>query len=279
MLNEIYQAERNRASLTNPGLWQALTFAREQERISHGDLRQLSEPELEGKMKTWRIWVNSAKSLSNTAWSTGEATEFLREARGVIAMYYYHPVVWEAADKMKIDSDGHEYQMAAEMCRDEAKYWLAVGLLLGNPQIRQRAIQSLDEAVILAEKETSAGALATMEREIIKKQEGEQIDWEEFTAAYNIVLQLREKAGGCDRVAAISWEYCKQSVQTGKFKELTDGWTNLHQATAQTGASWIKYPVKELVEWGVSVSRRITRYQIPNEVKSELAEQFGFAGQ
>lgn len=39
----------------------------------------------------------------------------------VVEQYYYDDHAWQVAKDMKVDVSGSEYQMAAEMCRNDGK--------------------------------------------------------------------------------------------------------------------------------------------------------------
>src|SRR3990170_1203570 len=163
---EIYQVEARRVKGGKANLIAALEDARSNGEVDEAEIARLPLEELADKMRCWRIWAVTALSLANGEWSGKRAANFLREARDVIGVYYYNETVWERAKQLKTDAEGHEYQMAAEMCRDEGKYWLKVAGLLGNPVLVQRAIESFKEAIGLAETGTSAQALATLEKEL-----------------------------------------------------------------------------------------------------------------
>jgi hypothetical protein len=265
---EIYEAEAARASHKKPGLWKALARARKNGAVDLEEISHMPTDQLADLMRWWRIRVDSAKSLANGEWSGRVAVGLLREVHGVIQTYYYHSHAWQVAKDLKYDKEGHEYQMAAEMCRDEAKYWLAVGLLLGNSVVRQRAIQSLEEAVRLADAGTSAQALAVMELEMIS---GKRMNFVRFSHAFDTVVRLAPVAGGADRLAAASWEYMKGSMRAENILEFQRGLGYLCLACAEKRILWTQYPKNEMAKNILAVSRRLTGWNLPKE---ELIREF-----
>ena len=264
---EIYQVEARRVKGGKANLIAALEDARSNGEVDEAEIARLPLEELADKMRCWRIWAVTALSLANGEWSGKRAANFLREARHVIGVYYYNETVWERAKQLKTDAEGHEYQMAAEMCRDEGKYWLRVGAFLGNPLLIDKAIESFEETISLAETGTSAAALAMIERETAKRTKGQGVDFTQIRQAFTTVVDLSPRVGGWDRMAAVSWMYIKEAVFSGNFKDSLMGVRNLRIACNQLDKGWLQYPRNELLTGVMGISRRMTRGDV-------YAEQF-----
>lgn len=252
----IYQTELERVK---GDAQKAVEDARENAAISPEEIKNLSSEELMNKMRLWRIWAVALMSLHKKEWDGMQAAEYLFEARDLFTTYYNHPGVKEAARAMKTDPKGHEYQMLAEMYRDKGKYYLYAAGLTGNTLFINKAINSFNEAILSAKKDTSAWAVATMEKEIAKRRKEEKIDFNIFKDAYQIAVSLSPQAGGWDRMAAVSWWYVKESLLAGKWEDLRLGLDNLQKATQELGVNWIKkYPLGEISASLLGISRRIT---------------------
>src|SRR4030067_170146 len=158
-------------------------------------------------------------------------------------------------------------ELAAEMCRDEGKYWLRVGAFLGNPLLIDKAIESFEETISLAETGTSAAALAMIERETAKRTKGQGVGFTHIRQAFTLVVDLSPRVGGWDRMAAVSWMYIKEAVFSGNFKDSLMGVRNLRIACNQLDKGWLQYPRNELLTGVMGISRRMTRGDV-------YAEQF-----
>lgn len=259
----IYQAEAKRVKGPTK---EALESARERGAIDPETISSLPPEELADKWRWWRIWTVTLLSLYRGEWNGQKAADYLLEARNVIKTYYCNQDAWERAKTLKTDAEGHEYQMAAEVCRDEGKYFLCAASLTGNNVFVKEAIVSFEEAISLAEKGTSAWAVAIMEKEISQKQGGQPINWEIFRKAYETIVKLAPQAGGWDRMAAVSWWYTKEALWAGKKKELQLGLENLKRASHELGINWIKkYPLQEIVSSLFTVTRRVTARGISSD--------------
>ena len=117
----INQAENNRVSGDFQG---AIELASVHGKLSSIEIASKLDEELHDIMRLWRIWELSILSESQKSLGGKQSARFLRDARNVVERYYYDPHAWEVAKEMKVDASGNEYQMAAEMCRDEAKLHL-----------------------------------------------------------------------------------------------------------------------------------------------------------
>ena len=255
---EIYQAEAQRVSGKRKNQIVALVKARTEGSIDPKSIKTTPIEVLADRMRWWRIWEVTAQSLASGEWSGKTAAEFLFEARDVLKVYYYHPEAWKVARVLKNDAEGHEYQMAAEMCRDEGKYWLKVAGLLGNPVLVQRAIESFKEAIGLAETGTSAQALATLEKELAVRISGGKAEINKVREAYKTVAELAPRAGGWDRAAAAAWIYMKEAIWVGSARDIQMGLNGLRTTCNRLNKSWLEYPNKELLQSLMNVSRRAT---------------------
>lgn len=145
------------------------------------------------------------------------------------------------------------------MLRDKGRYCLCLASLTGNSTFVNQAKEYFEQAIQEANIYSSAWAVATMEMSIAQRQLGIPIDWRTFTQAYQIIDELKEHAGGWDRLAAVSWWYTKEAFIAGKRQELEQGLTKLQSATKNFKTNWIlKYPLKEIFSSLFGLSRRIT---------------------
>lgn len=259
----IYQAEIKRVKGPKR---EALEMAREHGRVSPETIGILPREKLVDLMRWWRIWAVTLMSLHKGEWGGGQAAEYLLEVRDVFQTYYDHPLVIRAAEEMRTDPEGHEYQMAAEMSRDKGRYCLYVASLTGNSVFLNQAAGHFDKAVREAEQGTSAWAVATMEKEVTNRRLGKGVDWETFTLAYQTAVALSPQAGGWDRMVAVSWWYVKEALLAGRREELRSGLENLEKASQERGINWIlQCPLKDLVSSLLGISRRATARGIPSD--------------
>jgi len=230
--------------------------------ITDEEINEATKPELIRLMQIWRICVVDLLNHSTRTWSGKKAAKFLSEAKNIFVQYYNNsPVINEEAEAMKTDPENPEveYQMKVEMLRDKGKYCLNVAELTGNEHFVGLAIGYFQEAVVAAEKDTSAWAVATMEEEMAKKQLGEKIDWTRFKVAYQTAIQLSPHAGGWDRKAAVSWWFTKEASMAGRQEDLRLGLVNLRSACKEGKVSWItRYPIKDVSKFIMRISRRLT---------------------
>ncbi len=252
----IYQAEMKR--VMDPAR-EAIENAQQNASIPLEELAHLSSEEMIDVMRLWRIWAVTLMTLHKKEWNGKRAAEYLYEAREVFRTYYYNPTVLEAASAMKTDPEGNEYQMLAEMNRDQGKFYLYAAGLTGESFLTAIACQCFEEAIKNAEEGTSAWAVATMEREIAGKKIKQEIDFDIFREAYETAVYLSPRAGGWDRMAAVSWWYVKESLWAGRKSDLELGLRNLRKASQELGINWLKkYPLNEVSITLLGVSRRIT---------------------
>jgi len=148
--------------------------------------------------------------------------------------------------------------MKAEMCRDQGEWWQRWAHLTGNPECLERAIRCYNKAIETATEGSSARAVATMEREIVKRQRGKKINWGVFSSAYIKVVELSPKAGGWDRKAAFSWWYTREAILAGRLEEIKQGLNNLREACQKGKTPWIKYPLKEIIQLLLFKAQRST---------------------
>ncbi|HEY5600918.1 MAG TPA: hypothetical protein VIK81_02405 [Patescibacteria group bacterium] len=205
---------------------------------------------LANKMRAWRIWVVTLLSESQKTLDGEKSSQILYEAEKVIGRLYHHEVVKEKALEIKTDPSGNEYQMAAEMLRDEGKYYLYLARLTSNPLHLDQVISAFDAAIGVSEKGTSTNALATMEREIAKRENGEKMDFFNFKRSYFQVLTLSDGAGGDDRAAAASLMYARESFLARQFSESRVGFENFLNYSS-------KYRSKK--QAGLQVLKEVTR--------------------
>lgn len=256
----VYRAEEMRVS---GNLREAIALAREYAEISPEDISNIPPEVLNHLMQLWRIWTVSLMSLHKREWNGNRAAELLLQAQHVFQTFYNHPATIEAAQEMPQDSQGAEYEMRAEMCRDEGRFCLYWAALTGNSSFLKEAIECFNQAIEATREGSSARGVATMEREIARRQKGEQINWEVFSDAYRIVVDLSPQAGGWDRKAAVSWWYAKEALLAGRGANLTEGLNNLRSACQEGEVNWIsRYPLRELSAFILGISRRIT-YSLP----------------
>ena len=259
----IYQAELKR--VMGPAR-EAIEDARKNAAISPEEIESLSPKKLIDKMRFWRIWAVTLMSLHKKEWNGRRAAEYLFEARDLLKTYYAHPIVKEAAAEMKTDPEGHEYQMLAEMYRDRGKFFLYVAGLTGDAFFLSHAHWFFEKAIENAEKDTSAWAVATMEREITKRIKGKEINFNIFREAYQVAVELSPQAGGWDRMAAVSWWYVKESLLAVRMGDLRLGFDNLQTATQKLGVGWIRrYPLREISSSILGVSRGVTAWGISSD--------------
>lgn len=252
----IYLAETDRVQ---GRLKNTLETARQNGQIPVENIAPLPEDKLSDFMRLWRIWTVTLMSLYKGEWSGKQAAQYLMEARGVFVTYYSNQEVVSAARKMKVDPEGHEYQMRSEMLRDFGKFLLHTAQLTGNPIFIDHAVEAFSKAVEESQENTSAHALATMEREIGNRQSRSQIDWKIFRSAYQTAVLLSPQAGGLDRAAAISWWYTREALIAGRANDLKYGLKNLRGLCQAGGVNWFaRYPLKEAVSSVFGISRRLT---------------------
>ena len=251
----VHQAELTRV---RGDFREAIEQARAKGTLTREEIAGKPDGELREIMELWRVWEVSLLSVSQKQIGGKAAARFLREAREVVEQYYYDPHAWEVAKAMKTDAHGNEYQMASEMCRDEGKLHLYIYHLTLEPSQLQLAIESFDEAVNLAEQGTSAFAVATMEREMVGKEQGKPINFEVFTEAYKSAVELAPQAGGWDRLAAISWWYTRESLLAGNREGILLGATNLLKAVKEGKQNPLKFVAKDLARPVMDRVKRLT---------------------
>ncbi len=255
----IYLAETDRV---HGRLREALETARQQGQIPVENIASLPDDKLGEFMRWWRIWTVTLMSLYKGQWNGKQAAQYLMEAKGVFVTYYSHTEVAKAARKMKVDPEGHEYQMRPEMLRDFGKFLLHTAQLTGNPIFIDHAVEAFSRAVEESQEDTSVHALATMEREIANRQNEGRIDWEVFQSAYRTAVLLSPQAGGLDRAAATSWWYTQEALIAGRTNDLKYGLKNLMGACQAGGVNWFtRYPLKEAISSVFGLSRRLTAPQ------------------
>jgi hypothetical protein len=246
---------------------QALAEARRNGSIEVREIAHLPKDDLENKMRIWRQWTTLLSSIYKDELNGKSGVQMLYESRDVIRNYYYNEHVWQAALDMEYDNPEktREYQMAAEMCRDEGKFWLNVSQV--QPHIFvDRAVTAFDEALTLSKKGTSAHALAYMEKAVIQRHQGKKIEFEKFSRSYYTVMDLAPKAGGDDRAAAVSWMYTREALLAGRSQDVTLGFTNLKEACGDQ-KSWLNYPLREVT---TAVFGQTKRFSAPLLSPSEF---------
>lgn len=149
----------------------AINIAKAQSSITHEQIVHTPDEELFEFMQLWRIWIESLLDSSQISGSNVDS-EILQSTQEVIAVYYYDEYAWEIAKKIKSDSKGNEYQMAAEMCRDEGWLHFYMYKLTHNPRELELAMESLDEALELATAGTHAYIVTLSDRELWQKETG-----------------------------------------------------------------------------------------------------------
>jgi len=247
----------------------AITLAREHSQINTTEISELTWKQLTSFMQLWRILTVSLMSLANGKWNGNEAAKLLLEARDVFRTYYNHLCVKLAASEMKTAPAETEYQILeilAEMYRDQGNWWQRWARLTGIARYLEKAIDCYDKAAQAAIEGSSAWGVATMEREIAKRQRGEKIDWNAFSCAYRKVVELAPQTGGWDRKAAVSWWYLREAILAGRLEGIKEGFNNLLSACQEGKTSWIKYPLKELIQLVFSKVREntYTGYEDPD---------------
>jgi len=237
----------------------AIAICRREADLSPGQIDRIPREKLPDLMRFWRIWSIAAMGLYSRQWDGNKADRFLTEVKDVILRYCFHTRVQQEAAAMKTDSEGHEYQMQAEMYRDKGRMCLKLAELTGLTCYLDSAIRAFQSAINCAEQGTSAWAVAIMEKEITERQSGNNIDWGVFTPAYEAAVNLSPQAGGWDRMAAVSWWYTKEALIAGKKEQLQVGLENLKVASQPLGVNWIiRYPIKEVALSLLVASRRLT---------------------
>jgi len=88
--------------------------------------------------------------------------KYLLKTKDVIQTYYKNQVVVKAAEEMKKDPEGKEYQMREEMHRDTVKWHLCMAGLTGF--FLDHAVKYFNKAINEAEMGSSAWAVAVMEK-------------------------------------------------------------------------------------------------------------------
>lgn len=228
----------------------------------------LPKQDLVNYMRAWRIWTTTLMQLYKRKWHGDQAAKFLWEAKNVATQYYNHSQVMEAARGMKTDPEGHDYQMRAEMLRDEGKLALCLAELTGNPVLIREATNRFELAILAAEEGSATRALAAMEHKIALKRSGIGIDWPWFKTNYQTIANSTKKSGNYDRLATASWMYAKQAILGGKKAEFTTGFRNLQAASKNLGANWVKHPLKEIMGVPLAISRRLTYSTEPQYFES-----------
>lgn len=259
--SSIYQTETKRVKGGKKDLLEAIKEAKYYGEIPGKRILSLSGEELAEKMRYWRIWMVAEISLSKEVWTGGKAAEYLSEAVKVFKNYYEHPRVKKEAQTLKTDPKGHEYQMAAEMARDKGKYWWRYGQLTGYKLSLDFAVWEFERAVSLAEKGTSAWALASMEKEMVKRKISGEFDFKRFQENYKVVVSLAPQAGGYDRMAVVSWWYTKEALRQVDLKEVKRGIESLQKACKELGFNWWKrYPLADLIFLPKALVQRVTLF-------------------
>lgn len=237
----------------------AVAICQKEAGIPFEQISAVPREEMVELIQLWRIWTVSLSGLYKKQWNGRKAADYLLAAKGVFLKYYCNRHVQETARETRRDPQGHEYWMRAEMFRDFGKFLLHLAEISGNPEYIEHAVMVFDKAIEASEAGTSARAVATMEKEVANRQFGEKINWDVFTPAYQVAVQLSPQAGGWDRMAAVSWWYAWEALLAGKKEQLQLGLENLKDASRSLGVNWIiRYPLKEATSSSLGVSRRLT---------------------
>ncbi len=270
----IYFAEQSRVKGSSRSLANAVNNARKSGSIEPDSIANLSVEELADRMRWWRIWAVSALSLAGKQWIMKKAVPHVKEARSVLQVYYYNPIVWETAKELTKDSEGNEYLMAAEMCRDEASYWRKLSDWFQKPNLLLRATDALVEAIDLSPEGTSAHSLAIMENCTVTRERGYKFSWGSFTEAYENVVDLAPHVGGWDRMAAVSWYCLREAIYAGKRQETQLAVGNLMVACHHMNKYWFNYLMTEGGKWLSASAKQATNSEVSAEEKTTLLLPF-----
>ncbi len=259
---ELYEAEDQRAEHQ---FTTSLDEARFHSWLTTTQIRTLSSDERRDKMQWWLIGIDSLLSIAKRRLTGWETANILDEAHMVIEKYLYDPVVWREAQDIQKDKEKHEFFMASEMCTHEARFHRQVALITGDKEALKLSETSFKEAIELANPESSAYAMAVMEREMLKHQTGEEFDWDIFTKAYTKGVTITANAKNYDRMAALSWWYLCEALVQGKEPAKALGWQHLKEATMVQKKDVFYYPIKQLTEWATHITQRVTSWSISAE--------------
>lgn len=193
------------------------------------------------------------------------ALSALRKIKDIMQIYYYDPTIWSRARQIKQDQSSNEYQMATAMCRDEAEMFVRAHKLTKEQVYINEARSCLNEAIELADPETSERALACMVLATInRKYFDEPVDTAKFKNNFQTVVRLCPQAGGKDRKNAVTWMYTKEMWFASKRVEAVK---NMGQLIFSAGIKSIYYPLKEVAIPFFAEKRRqtLTDSPVPEE--------------
>lgn len=161
--------------------------------------------------KTLRVHVDSGMTMFTRETDAVKAAGHLREVRTPLEEYYLNGDVFAIAQTIKRDGDS-EYQMAAEMYRDIARYYLRLTELFGMPGLLQTALDSFDLAIENAARGSSARGLAGMERQMAAKP-FQALDIDAFTRSYETTKRVNMREGNWNRLAIASLWHAQESLR------------------------------------------------------------------
>ncbi len=259
----IYYAELKRTGGGRREAVANIRAARENCVVETGKIASLSQTELVEEIRWARTWVLELLKLHTIEPLGPLAVPFLHEARDVIERVFYDPNVWKFALQMEKDPEGHEYQGAAEMCRDVGKYHQKVADTTGNPRQLWLASESFKEAVGLSRPATSANALATMELVSNERARGRVANFTDFLQAYETVQKLAPQAGGADRAIASSWFLVMESIYRLDLKNAKRGWEDYQRNIEGENLMRVVSGEKPIPRWrhpSTEIYRRLTGF-------------------
>jgi len=200
--------------------------------------------ELFNHLADLRIYANLMLSVFATEPDGNAALAQLRTLKQVMQTYYYDPKIWGRAQLIKRDPELNEYEMAAAMCFDEAKFMAHAHSITGDPGYIYLEKASLEESRDLASEDSSQRALACMVIAIInRKHFAKPVDIPDFKLQYEAVSNLWEHAGGKDRKNAATWMYTREMWLAGKYPEAVIGAMKL---IWNAKIKSVYYPLKEI---------------------------------
>lgn len=164
----IYQAEHLRAAGNLDTAWDLIKGSF----INPSIIDALPDSFLSDHIRQWRIGVSIKTSLAQRVWTARGATGKLAAAGNIIRNYYHHPAVQVRALDFLTDNEGHPYNFAAEMLRDEGKYFSVAFYISGNFQFLTSAIIAYERTIEHAQLDSSKG-LAMIELGQAKKMKNE----------------------------------------------------------------------------------------------------------
>ncbi len=190
----------------------------EPERLRALSDKQLSEALLWARRRTDNVLHQSRAQVDGH-----RAAHLVHEAQYVIRKGYVPNRSLRIATATRHDSAGTPYYLLAEMYRDITRYHLRVADLTDTDEPQIRALQAIDQAMDSAPFPSGVFALAAMERELLLQEMGHDLDYPNFSAAYDLLKAGYPTEVGKDRLVTATWWYIRESVNFDHDKEAWEG--------------------------------------------------------